>query len=261
MTDTAPTQVTILGSGTCVPSVKRSASAVMIATGRAVIVMDCGPGTMRRLTETGTDVTDVTHVFFSHFHPDHTGELATFIFANKYPDPGRRRKPLTFTAGKGFTAFFENYKSVYGRWIELPPEHFSLVELDGADSNVREFSDFSVAARPVAHNPESLAYKITGADGKTIVYSGDTDFSENLVELARGADLLICESAFPHEYKVPGHLTPPEAGLIAARAGVKSLVLTHLYPECDQADMLGQCRQNWPGPLALAEDLMKIDVP
>ncbi len=260
MTDDTATRITILGSGTCVPSVKRSACAVMITTGRAVIVMDCGPGTMRRLTETGTAVTDVTHVFFSHFHPDHTGELAPFIFANKYPDQTRRR-PLTVIAGKGFASFYNNYKSVYGHWIELPPDQFRLVEMDAAGGTMTDVTDFSIAALPVAHNPESLAYKITGADGKTIVYSGDTDFTENLVALAKGADLLICEAAFPVEYKVPGHLTPPEAGLMAARAGVRSLVLTHFYPECDQADMLGQCRQTWSGPLALAEDLMKIDFP
>ncbi len=129
-----------------------------------------------------------------------------------------------------------------------------------AGGAIDHFTDFSVAALPVAHNPESLAYKITGTDGKTVVYSGDTDFSDNLIELARGADLLICEAAFPAEYKVPGHLTPPEAGLIATRAGVHSLVLTHLYPECDQVDMIAQCRQNWSGPLALAEDLMRIDL-
>ena len=261
MNSAASTRVTILGSGTCVPALKRSACAVMITTGRAVIVMDCGPGTMRRLTETETAVTAVTHLFFSHFHPDHTGELAAFIFANKYPDQSRRRLPLALIAGKGFATFFKNYRSVYGHWIELPPEQFSLVEMDPADGNPREYADFSVTARPMAHNPESLAYKVTGADGKTVVYSGDTDFSENLVELARGADLLICEAAFPAENKVSGHLTPPEAGLIAARAGVRSLVLTHFYPECDQVDMVAQCRQNWSGPLALAEDLMKINFP
>jgi ribonuclease BN (tRNA processing enzyme) len=260
MNNDAPTRVTILGSGTCVPSLERSACAVLIKTGRAVIVMDCGPGTMRRLVETETAVTDVTHLFFSHFHPDHTGELATFIFANKYPDQSRRRLPLTLIAGNGFSTFFKHYRSVYGHWIDLPPDRFSLVELDAAGVDAGEFADFSVAALPVAHNPESLAYKITGADGKTIVYSGDTDVSENLVELARGADLLICEAAFPAEHKVPGHLTPPEAGLIAVRAGVRSLVLTHFYPECDPVDMIAQCRQAWSGPLTMAEDLMSIDL-
>lgn len=258
MNSESQTLVTILGSGTCVPSLKRSACSVMITTGSSRIVLDCGPGTMRRLTETKTAVTDVSHVFFSHFHPDHTGELATFLFANKYPDRDRREQPLTLIAGKGFLDFFNNLKSVYGRWIELPPERFHLFEMDSGTKNSMEFSDFSVESIPVEHNPESLAYKITGPDGKTVVYSGDTDFSENLIELARGVDLLICEAAFPEAFKVPGHLTPPEAGTIAEQAGVRSLVLTHLYPECDQVDMIAECRQTWSGPLVLAEDLMTI---
>ena len=252
------TLVTILGSGTCVPSLKRSACSVMITSGCSRIVLDCGPGTMRRLVETQTAVTDVSHVFFSHFHPDHTGELATFLFANKYPDQGRREQPLALIAGKGFFDFFNNLKSVYGRWIELPPERFNLHEMTSETGASMDFSDFSVESTPVEHNPESLAYKITGRDGKTIVYSGDTDFSDNLIELSRGVDLLICEAAFPEAFKVSGHLTPPEAGTIAARAEVRSLVLTHLYPECDQVDMVAECRQNWSGPLVLAEDLMRI---
>ena len=253
------TQVTILGSGTCVPSLRRSACAVLITTGHALIVLDCGPGTMRRLTETQTAVTDISHIFFSHFHPDHTGELAAFIFANKYPDRKRRKQPLTLIAGKGFSGFFNNLKSVYGRWIDLPPERFTLLEMDLESSDTIDFPDFSVESLPVEHNPESLACKITDREGKTIVYSGDTDFSDNLIDLARGADLLICEAAFPGAFKVPGHLTPPEAGTIATRAGVRTLVLTHFYPECDQADMVGECRKTWSGPLILAEDLMRIE--
>jgi ribonuclease BN (tRNA processing enzyme) len=232
----------------------------MITTGQSVIVLDLGPGTMRRLTETGTAVTAVTHVLFSHFHPDHTGELATFLFANKYPDQTRRKLPLTFCGGTGFSKLFNNFKQVYGRWIELPPEQFTLLEFAGTSDAPTRFDDFAIIASPVAHNPESRAYRLTGTDGKSVVYSGDTDVSDNLVDLARNADLLICEAAFPAELKVPGHLTPPEAGEIAARAGVGSLVLTHFYPECDQADMVSQCRQTWSGPLALAEDLMRIDL-
>ena len=143
----------------------------------------------------------------------------------------------------------------------MPTGRFELQELDPQDESEAASGDFSMAVAPVAHNPESLAYRITGQDGKSIVYSGDTDYSDNLIALARGADLLICESAFPVELKVPGHLTPPEAGRIAAAADVGALVLTHFYPECDEVDMAAQCRQTWSGPLFLAEDLMKIDLP
>ena len=112
-----------------------------------------------------------------------------------------------------------------------------------------------VESIPVEHNAESIAYRITGSGGKSVVYSGDTDFSENLVTLSKDADLLICESALPDELKVEGHLTPSLAGEIATRANVRKLVFTHFYPECDQVDIEKQCRQTYDGPLVLAEDL------
>jgi len=87
------------------------------------------------------------------------------------------------------------------------------------------------------HNPESVALKIETRSGVSMVYSGDTDYTENLVLLAKGTDLLICESALPDDLKVKGHMTPSLAGEAAQRAGVSMLVLTHLYPECDMTDI------------------------
>jgi ribonuclease BN (tRNA processing enzyme) len=112
----------------------------------------------------------------------------------------------------------------------------------------------------VEHIDGSIAYRITGAGGKAVVYSGDTDFSENLVALSKDADLLICESANPDDLKVQGHLTPSLAGEIATRSNVSKLILTHFYPECEHADIEKQCRKTYTGPLILAEDLMKIEL-
>ncbi len=96
--------------------------------------------------------------------------------------------------------------------------------------------------------------------GESVVYSGDTDFSDNLVTLSTNADLLICESALPDELKVEGHLTPSLAGEIATRANVRKLVLTHFYPQCDLVDIEQECRKTYAGPLVIAEDLMKIEL-
>ena len=123
---------------------------------------------------------------------------------------------------------------------------------------MQTFDSFTVQSIPVEHSRESIAYKITGAGGQSVVYSGDTDFSENLVTLARDVDLLICESALPDDLKTEGHLTPSIAGEIATRANVRKLVLTHFYPECDQVNIEKECRQTYDGPLVLAEDLMRI---
>ena len=251
-------EVTILGSGTCVPSLQRSACAAMVRVNRSRLLFDLGPGTMRRLLRADTSIFDVGFICISHFHPDHTGELASFLFASKYPAAHRRQTPLTILGAKGFSNFFNDLKRVYGEWIELAPEVFSVIELDNTGSDIRRFDDFVLKSIPVMHREESIAFRVESPDGISIVYSGDTDFSENLISLAKDADILICESALPDQLKVEGHLTPSLAGKIAAAAGVKKLVLTHFYPECDTADMLGQCRKTYAGPLIMAQDLMKI---
>lgn len=252
--------VTILGSGTCVPSLKRSSCSVFIQTGTSRLLFDSGPGTMRRLMEADTTIFDLNYIFYSHFHPDHTGELVPLIFATKYPDVDRRQTPLTIVAGRGFADFFSGLKAVYGKWIELAPGVLKILELDNTSRDSCRFSGFTVNSIPVEHNKESVAYRVTSAGGHSIVYTGDTDYSENLIELAKNADLLICESALPDSMQVKGHLTPSLAGEIAARAGVGKLVLTHFYPECDQFDIEQECRKTYSGPLILAEDLMRIEV-
>ncbi|UCE51677.1 MAG: MBL fold metallo-hydrolase [Desulfobacterales bacterium] len=254
------TTVTILGSGTCVPSLKRSSCSVLIEIGNDKLLFDSGPGTMRRLLEADTTIFEISYIFYSHFHPDHTGEFVPFLFSTKYPDGRQRKDPLTVTGGRGFLDFYSRLKNVYGHWIEIEPGLLNIIELDNNKRDTHQFNDFSVQSAPMDHNEESIAYRMTSADGKSIVYSGDTDYNENLIELAENADLFICESALPDKFRVKGHLTPSLAGKIARQAGVKKLVLTHFYPECGQTDIEQECRKFYSGPLVLAEDLMRIEV-
>ena len=253
-------KITILGSGTCVPSLKRTSCSVLIEISGKKLLFDSGVGVMRRLLETGITIFDIDFIFLSHFHPDHTGELVPFLFANKYSSEGQRQKPLTITAGKGFINFFGKLKNIYGNWIELESGLLNICELDNQNPDQHQYDAFIVSSISVDHNPESIAFRISSLEGKTVVYSGDTDFSTNLITLAQDADVLICESAFPDQHKVQGHLTPSLAGSIAKQANVRKLVLTHFYPECDFTDIRAQCRQEYDGPLIMAEDLMKIKI-
>ena len=216
---------------------------------------------MRRLLEAGVTIGKLSHIFYSHLHPDHTGEFVTLLFASKYPNTYRRLKPFTIVAAEGFVNFYEKLKLAYGEWIELEPGLLRISELDTKGRDHLACGLFDVDSLPVEHTDMSLAYRITEPSGKSVVYSGDTDFCDNLVTLAKGVDVLICESALPDETKVPGHLTPSLAGKIATQAGVKKLVLSHFYPECDAVDIAEQCRKTYNGPLVLAEDLMEIDLP
>ncbi len=266
---TTDLNVTILGSGTCVPSLERSACAVLMETAGKRLLFDIGPGTMRRLLEAGRSIFDIDYLFISHFHPDHIGELVTFLFATRYPDITSRKKPLTLIGGPGFREFYNRLNALFHHWIELPGIlniieldiiELDTIELDTSSSIGIEFDGFAIRAASVAHRPESVAYRVIPAHGGDAVYSGDTDYSENLIRLAEAADLLICESALPDEFKVEGHMTPAVAGRTATAAGVKQLILTHFYPQCDQADMKRQCRTTYDGPVMLAYDLMTLTV-
>jgi len=253
-----PSRITILGSGTCVPSLVRNPCSFIMQTGEQNLLFDCGPGTMRRLLEIGISISEISHIFLSHFHPDHIGELASFLFALKYPAPPKHQRLLTIVAGEGVKAFFDRLKTVYGNWIVLPPDRFRVIELDTTDADQHAFPSFTVASMPVAHRPESLAYRIVDEAGRALVYSGDTDVCDGLVALSADAELMICESALPDDQKVDGHLTPSRAGRIAQSANVRRLVLTHFYPACDDADIENQCRSTYNGKVILAEDLMTL---
>ncbi|NOY70430.1 MAG: ribonuclease Z [Deltaproteobacteria bacterium] len=248
--------LTILGSGTCVPSLSRSACSVFLKTNGQNILIDAGPGTMRRLLEAGISIFDIDFFFLSHFHPDHCAEMVPFLFANRYPDMGKRGKKLTLCGGPGFSSFFNGLNEIFNKWIELP----GMLETMELTPGRYAFKGFELEAAAVNHRPESLAFRVTSQSKATVVYSGDTDFSENLIGLSKNADILICESALPDGIKVAGHMTPGLAGKTATAAKVKHLVLTHFYPECDNVDIKAQCRKTYAGPLTLAEDLMTLTV-
>ncbi len=99
------TIITILGSGTCVPSLQRSSCSVLVEIGNQKLLFDVGPGTMRRLLEAGQSIFDISHIFLSHFHPDHSGELVPFLFATQYPDKNQRKKRLPSSPAKDLLLF------------------------------------------------------------------------------------------------------------------------------------------------------------
>jgi ribonuclease BN (tRNA processing enzyme) len=254
----SPISVTILGSGTCVPSLRRSSCSVLMETGEDKLLFDAGAGTLRRMLECGVSIFDISCIFFSHFHPDHIAELVPFLFATKYSEQRARNTPLTLIAGKGFCAFYQALKQAYGHWIELEANILSIVEMNTQGPDHLEFNHFSVHTLPAAHNPESVSYRIASPSGYSVVYSGDTDYCENLITLAADAQILICECSHADAEKIQGHLSPSLAGSIAKSAGAKKLVLTHFYPRCDMFDIEKECRKTYDGELVLAEDLLRL---
>ena len=253
--------VTILGSGTGIPTLNRRPCAVLVQTEGQKLLLDCGPGILHRLLQAEFAPWDLDAVLLSHFHPDHSSELVSFLFAIKYGDAVRRPKPLVLVAGSGLDNFFDALKTAYGDWLALEPGRLVRRQLDPGRGDTVNIGPVRLKTGPVVHRPESVAYRIENSSGTNMVYSGDTDYCSTLIDLARDTDLFICESAHPDEHKMPGHLTPRLAGYIARRAHVRHLVLTHFYPLCDRIDMARQCRLTYQGPLTLAADMMTIGLP
>jgi ribonuclease BN (tRNA processing enzyme) len=117
-----------------------------------------------------------------------------------------------------------------------------------------------IRSKPMAHLPGSVGYRIEFKDGRSMAISGDTDYCQNIIDLAFEVDLLVLECSFPDGKKVEGHLTPSLAGRIALESQCKKLLLTHFYPICDQSDLVSQCSQVYPGKIILGEDLMRIAI-
>ena len=116
-----------------------------------------------------------------------------------------------------------------------------------------------IRSAPAAHSHPALSYRLEAED-TSVTISGDTDMSDNLVELARNTDLLICECSMPEGSKIPGHLVPSEAGAIAQRARARKLILTHFYPPCDEVDVVSQASKTFSGEILKGEDLMITEV-
>ncbi|MCF8092400.1 MAG: MBL fold metallo-hydrolase [Desulfotignum sp.] len=258
-------QITVLGSGTCVPSLERYPCSILIKGSDTCILTDAGPGILGQVLKTGTSIHEIDMILLSHFHVDHCADLAPFLFASKYPKAGRAKK-LTLAGGTGIQVFFQRLCRTFEDTIRLSPDLFEICELPETGSAVvrpahsddPENTGIHLAWAAMAHKPESRAFRFTDSTGFCAVYSGDTDYNPALVDLASDADLLICESAMPDGCHVPGHLTPGMAGKIAASAQVRQLVLTHFYPECENANMKAQAQKTFEGPVVLARDLLHL---
>ncbi|MFP3871190.1 MAG: MBL fold metallo-hydrolase, partial [Syntrophobacteria bacterium] len=107
----------------------------------------------------------------------------------------------------------------------------------------------------MAHTAASLGYRLEIEGDLVLAYSGDTDYCANVIALARDADLFFCECSFPDHLKTEGHLSPRWAGRVAREAGCKRMVLVHLYPACDETDVVAACRREYSGEVEVAEDL------
>ena len=178
-------EIIILGSGTTVPHPQRASPAVAIFIEDQFLLIDIGPGTVRQMASAGLKHEDIDYICISHFHPDHTADLIHFIFATRHPPILKKRKPFTIIGPKGFDQFLTLLKRPYGNWLDLPSTLMKTEELSTGEKDKKEFDKFKIQSAPLNHTPHSLGLRIEDNSGGIIVYSGDTGYCEEIVDLAK----------------------------------------------------------------------------
>ncbi len=204
-------------------------------------MLDCGSGVLT-LLQNYIELEHLDAVVVSHYHWDHIADIGCLQYATRVlMDLGKRQKPL----------------QIYGHRED---DHFSrlnyltFTQAQGINPTSKlAIGDLNFTFSRNVHPDPCLSMRIE-KDNTILVYITDTEWTDNLVAIARDADLLMCESSLYDEFlgRIPGHLTAGQAGAIAAAAGVKRLVLNHLPHFGDHRRLVQQARKKYKGRVELA---------
>lgn len=264
------------------PSASRFPTSQAVVVGNRVIVVDCGNGVAKQLTAAGLSPRDMTDLLITHHHVDHSADLGylpmTAWIEGRTDRISVYGPPPTVGALDSILDGYAEDLAKRTRSTGRPPFR-PLVQAQDilAPGVVFEDENVRVTAAFVDHPPFEIAlgYRID-AHGRSVVISGDTAPSENLVALATGADVLVHEVVHPAglaglqestnaatiaDHMRNNHTMVEDLGALAARAGVRTLVLSHLIPhDLPPEEWLSALGDEFTGDVVIGEDLMALDV-
>ena len=250
-------ELLVVGSGTASPQADHAGSCYRLSVGPSCVLLDCGPGALHNMVRLGVDWTSITHLCLSHFHTDHTGDVAALFFAWKYGQEQPRTAPLTVFGPKGTKRFLRKLAEAFGDYIKDPGFDVDIVELKkGVRIPLNDVAHISGHETP--HTDTSIAFRIDGAN-KAVGYTGDTGPSVDVGSFLQSLDVLITECSVPDGHAMDGHLTPTRVAALARVALPRKTVLTHLYPRVDRESVIDDVRNaGWEGETVLATDGLRI---
>lgn len=249
-------QLTILGSSASQPAPGDACSGYLVREGDSVLLMDCGSGTLGNLQQ-HVDLGAIDAIVVSHMHPDHYIDLIALRYGRRYGEDGQREIPVYLPPGgaaklQAVSEAISSTQPFFERALDLR-EYASGVPFAAGDLEVQPHE--------VVHGIRSFGMRVSG-DGGTIAYTSDTVRCPEVVELARGVDLLLAENTLgggaPSHHDPVTHISAEEAGAIATEAGVSQLVLTHFWFSADRDLARQEAARCFRGQIAAARPHLKI---
>jgi ribonuclease BN (tRNA processing enzyme) len=230
-------EVVFVGTSDAFGAGGRRQSAVVIRGERGTVLMDCGATTTTGLCDLGIERDEIDTIVVSHFHGDHFGGIPLFLLGALYED-GRSR-PLEIAGPPDIEARVRALADAMGHGLSEREWTFSLSFRELLPGRVHAVGPATISSFETRHQIEAHphGYRI-GLGGRTVVYSGDTGWFDELPRLAAGADLFICECTL-FERELDFHLNLQQLTEHRDAFDVGSLVVTHLGTE--MARRRGQC--------------------
>ena len=263
-------RLTVFGKSPSWEDADGACSGYLVEHGGWTVVLDCGNGVFSKLRRF-RDYTRVDAVLVSHLHADHFLDLIPWSYALTYAP---RQQPVPVDRWEGTdeparprliapTGARDTFRRIVGAWGPegLIEDAFALEEYD--ESSCVEIGPLRFDFRSVPHFAQTFACRVCADGGEAkLVFGADSGPNEEVVEIGRGADLLVLEATLPRpEREGPrGHLTAREAGEHAARAGASRLLLTHLSDELDALRARSDAQDAFGGSVVVAREGATFEV-
>jgi ribonuclease Z len=272
-------KVTLLGTGNPRPVMSRFGPSILVEAGKEKLLFDCGRGATQRLYQLHIPFNDISALFLTHLHSDHTVGIPDLWLTGWVMG---RSIPFPVWGPSGTKAMMEHLQEAYSFDIhirrdvdtKLPGAGVEVVAKDIDEGVVYNNAGVKVTAFLVDHGEikPAFGYRIDYG-GHSVTLSGDTRPSENLIKFAQGTEVLIHEVIDPEAFGgtastdtpeqrkkiIEHHTTPEQAGIIFTRVKPKLAVYSHIVPP-DVPEVFPHTRKTYAGPLEVGEDLMSIDI-
>ena len=275
-------KVTLIGTGTPLPSVDRFGPSTLVEVGNQKLLFDVGRGATIRLTQAGVPLRDINAVFLTHLHSDHVNGLSDLWLTGWLPPAfGRRTTAFRIYGPSGTREMMSYLERAHQADIRMrmADEHESAsgIAIDATDVTegvVYEREGVRVTTFDVDHGEEvkpALGYRVDFS-GRSVVLSGDTRLSRNLIAHAKGADVVIHEvmavtddalrESDVTRLIMAHHISPEQAGRVFAEAAPRLAVYSHviLGAGVSTDDLIRRTKAAYAGAIEVGSDLMTIDV-